>query len=256
MNERGSGYRPLNQPDTPGNSQRNKHIGPLSETGPDVEKIITDIVMSYVSPSVRFLDIACRTGIHLEPLCSRIMHGLLVGIEPSYYNAVSARSTVSACNRAVIVRGSPFRLPFRDNFFNIITCRMSSVSIREVYRILDTNGWFIHKGPGPDYNIEMKDVFRDRYIFRPYDKFTNQEWKALCADNAKKLGFDYFHIDEYLCYAYYNAAGFIEYLETSAAVENFDRKKDRALVNEIANKYNTDKGIRISRQLYLMRARK
>lgn len=256
MNERGSGFRPLHQPDSPENSKSHNHIGPLEETGPDVEKIISDIVMSYVSPSVRFLDIACRTGTYLEPLCSRIMHGLLVGIEPSCDNALAARNIVSTCNRAIIVRGSVLKLPLRNNFFNIITCRMSSVSIREVYRILDTNGWFIHKGPGPDYNVEIKDVFKNRYVFRPYDKFTGLDWKALCADNAKKLGFDYFHVDEYLCYAYYDPAGLTEYLEMVPVVENFDRDKDRAHVNEIANKYNADKGIRISRQLYLIRARK
>ena len=133
---------------------------------------------------------------------------------------------------------------------------MSSVSIREVYRVLDTNGWFIHKGPGPEYNIEIKDIFKSRYVFRPYDKFAVQDWKTVCSDNAKKLGFDYFHIDEYLCYAYYNTAGLTDYLEMVPVVENFSKEKDGVLVNEIANKYNTDKGIRISRQLYLIRARK
>lgn len=255
MNERGSGSRPLND-DSTGNIKHRQYIGPLEETGPDVEKIITDIVMSYVSPSVRFLEISCRTGTHLEPLCSRIIHGLLVGIDPSSDNTLTAKKVVSACSRAVIIRNNAFKLPFRGHFFNIITCRMSSVSIREVYRVLDTNGWFIHKGPGPDYNVEIKDVFKNRYVFRPYDKFAGQDWKALCGDNAKKLGFDYFHVDEYLCYTYYDAAGLSEYLEMVPVVDNFDRKKDSALISEIANKYHADKGIRISRQLYLIRARK
>ncbi len=254
MNEYHTGARPSNQPEKP--KKNPTHIGPLAETGPDVEKIITDIVMSYVSPSVRFLDIACRTGNHLVPLCSRIMHGLLVGIEPLSNNVPVARNAVSTCERAIIVKGSTFHLPFKNDFFNIITCRMSPVSIREVFRILDINGWFLHKGPGPDYNIEIKEIFKNRYVFRPYAKFAEQDWKAVCADNAKKLGFDYFHIDEYLCYAYYDVAGLTGYLEMASVVTDFDREKDAALIADIAKKYKTGKGIRISRQLYLIRARK
>lgn len=133
---------------------------------------------------------------------------------------------------------------------------MSPVSIREVFRILDTNGWFIHKGPGPDFNIEIKETFKNRYVFRPYDKFAEQDWKTVCSDNAKKLGFDYFHIDEYLRYAYYDVAGLTEYLEMTQVVKDFSREKDAALVTDIAKKNKTGKGIRISRQLYLIRARK
>ncbi len=254
MSECHTGARPSNPQGTSGRNPL--RTGPLAETGPDVEKIITDIVMSYVSPSVRFLDIACRTGSHLVPLCSRIMHGVLVGIEPLSNNALVARHAVSVCERAIVVKGSTSHLPFKNDFFNIITCRMTSVSIREVFRILDTNGWFIHKGPGPDYNTEIKETFKDRYVFRSYAKFAEHDWKAVCADNAKKLGFDYFHIDEYLCYAYYDVAGLTGYLETASVVKNFDREKDAALVTGIANKNKTGKGIRISRQLYLMRARK
>jgi SAM-dependent methyltransferase len=255
MNERGSGSRPLRD-DTTGNSRSRQYIGPLEETGPDVEKIITDIVMSYVSPSVRFLDIACRNGIHLEPLCSRIIHGLLIGIDPLREHVFTARRAVATCDRASIVRSSVFKLPFRGHSFNIITCRMSSVSIREAYRVLDTNGWFIHKGPGPEYNIEIKDAFKDRYVFKPYDTFAEQDWKTVCADNARKLGFDYFHIDEYLCYAYYDEQGLTEYLEMVPVVDKFDREKDSVFINKIIQTCKTDKGIRISRQLYLIRARK
>lgn len=226
---------------------------PITVEGPPVRKIFANEASSHITPTTHLLDLCCGAGNFLQQF-SRISHGMLAGIDLSFAMVQKARENTSSFSNVLIVQGDIAYLPFSASTFNLVTCHMAPAEPTEVYRVLTPNGWFIHMGAGFHYNPEIEAVFKERYTFNPYEPM-DKPWKEVLLQDALKAGF-HATISDFTCHVYYTPHGLAEYLETIPVVKDFNSKKDQPYIQKIAQKYSTHKGINITRQFFILKAKK
>ena len=237
------------------NPHKREEVNPVLREGPNIRKIFIDEVLSRITPSVILLDLCCGPGNFLKSLSRKIPDGFLAGIDISPEMLKRARDTIPFSNVA-IVKGDITRLPFSSSIFDMVTCQLGPVIMSETYRVLKHGGWFIYTGVGPRSNKEIQTVFKERYTFNLYESADETTWKDVILRNVHGGGFERIEIVDFLNYAYYTPEGLTGYLRMVPVVREFDRKKDQPNIKNIAQKYKTSKGIRITHQYFMVRARK
>lgn len=237
------------------NPHKKEEVNPILREGPNIRRIFLDEVLSRITPSVILLDLCCGPGNFLKSLFRRIPHGFLAGIDISPEMLERAGDTTPFSNVA-IVKGDITRLPFSSSIFDMVTCQLGPVTMSETYRVLKHEGWFIYTGAGPRSNKEIQTIFKERYTFKYYKSEDEHVWKDVILKNAHEAGFDKIDISDFLNYAYYTPEGLTGYLKAVPVVREFDSKKDKPYIQEIAQKYGTPKGIRITHQYFILKARK
>ncbi|KYK37581.1 MAG: class I SAM-dependent methyltransferase [Theionarchaea archaeon] len=236
-------------------AHKKETITPIVYEGPAVKEIYMREVLSHITPTTRLLDLCCGAGNFLQSLSGTIPHGVTAGIDISSAMVQRARKNTYSLINTIIVQGNITHLPFSSSAFNIVTCRMGPDVITEVYRVLKPEGWFIHMGAGYHYNPEIEAVFSERYTFNPYESLDESTWKETILKDAVKAGF-HAAISDFTRFVYYTPEGLTKYLEMIPVVKEFESKKDQPYIKEIAQKYRTSKGIKITRQYFILKAKK
>ncbi len=230
--------------------------GPIAREGPHAEEIYMKEVFNCVDSTTRLLDLCCGAGNFLHSLSATIPQGILAGIDMSPAMTKKARENTSSLSNVRIIQGDIAHLPFSNSTFHVVACHMAPAEISEVYKVLKPSGWFIHMGAGFTYNPQIKAVFKERYTFSPYKNLDEFSWKKNLLEEASEAGFRTVTVDDFTCTIYYRLGGLTEYLEMIPVVKEFDSEKDYPYLRKIAQKYNTSKGIRITRQYFILRAQK
>lgn len=236
-------------------AHKKERIGPIAYEGPSVEEIYMKEVSSHVTPTTRLLDLCCGAGNFLHSISDAVSNGILTGIDFSPAMVQRARENTSSLSNVVIVQGDITWLPFSSSAFDMVTCRMGPAEPPEVYRVLNPEGWFIHMGAGYHYNPEVKAVFKKRYTFRPYESLDESTWKELILKDVLGAGF-HATISDFTCFVNYTLEGLTQYLETIPVVKEFDSTEDQPYIKEIAQKYRKTRGIKITRQYFILKAKK
>jgi len=215
-------------------------------------------ILSVLKPQMKLLDIGCGTAHIIQELATSSRRSLLVGLDVSPAMVKMAKSNTTGFHNINLVEGDGFRLPFPSCTFDIVTTRLADYSQKEAYRVLRRRGYFFEYSLGPDADKEIKEFFPERIekenFFIPKDL---RNWKQEICEGIIEAGFTVSDIDDFKEANYYeNEEELMDLIEMVPLVRRFDRKKDREKIKELAEKYGSKKGVKITWHYYILMARK
>jgi len=216
------------------------------------------LILSVIKPRMMLLDIGCGTAHIIQELAASNRRSLFVGLDVSPAMLKVAKSNTVKFRNITLVEGDGLRLPFPSGIFDIVITRLADYSQREAYRILRRRGYFLECSLGPDADKEIKEFFPERIerenFFFPRDLRT---WKQEVCEDIGEAGFTVSAIDDYEEANYYETEEeLMNLIEMVPLVREFDREKDGDRIRELAEKYGSKKGVKITWHYYILMARK
>ncbi len=215
-------------------------------------------ILSVLKQQLKLLDIGCGTAHIIQELATRSLGSHLVGLDVSPAMLKMASTNIMGLSNVELVEGDGCSLPFPDGTFNIVITRLADYSPKEAYRILKGNGYFLECSLGPEADREIKEFFPERIekenFFAPKDL---RKWKQEVSERIVEAGFTVSSVEDYRESNYYETEEeLMDLIEMVPLVMNFDRKKDRRKIKELAEKYGSKKGVKITWHYYILMARK
>ena len=215
-------------------------------------------ILSVLKPQMKLLDIGCGTAHIIQELATGNRSSHFVGLDISSAMLKIANTNIMRLFNVELVEGDGFNLPFSDCTFDIVITKLADYSAKEAYRVLGGKGYFLEYSLGPEADKEVKEFFPKRIekenFFFPKSL---REWKQEVCEHIIEVGFIVSNIRGYKEEDYYeNEEELMDLIEMVPLVKNFDRKKDRKKIRELAEKYGTKNGVRITWHYYILMARK
>ena len=215
-------------------------------------------ILHVLKPRMRLLDIGCGTAHIIQELAMRYKSAIFIGLDISPAMLKIASKNTMNLHNVILVEGDGLNLPFPDCSFDIVTVRLAEFSPEEVYRVLKKGGYFLEYEVGPEANKEIVEFFPDRI---EKDNFFIPEclstWKEEVVQKIKNVGFIVESIEDYREKEYYSSEEeLMDLIEMVPLVKDFNRKKDRERISELAEKYKEKNGIKITWHYYIMEARR
>lgn len=222
------------------------------------ESTYVKTIHSMLSPRTKLLDIGCGTGHIINELARRHKDILLTGLDISRAMLeLTAANNVGSPN-VLCVEGNGVHLPFLDCSFDVVITRLAEYATREAFRVLRQDGYFLEYGLGPDADREIREFFSDRLekenFFFPKDL---SEWKKEVCKPVLDAGFVVSSIDEYKEKDHYSDTGtLMDIIEMVPLVRDFDRKKDKHTIEQLADTYKENGGFYTTWHYYIIVAQK
>ena len=215
-------------------------------------------ILSVLKPGMTLLDIGCGTGHIVQELATSCSGVLLIGLDISSAMIEIARSNNSHLPDVLFNIGDGMRLPFSAYSFDIVINRLAEYSVQEAYRVLREGGHFLEYGLGPDADREIKEFFTGRI---ETDSFCMPKamgrWKEEVCEDVADVGFAIESIEDYRAETHYrNEEELMDTIEMVPLVKDFDRSKDRGIVEALAEKYRGKNGITTTWHYCVLKARK
>ncbi len=215
-------------------------------------------ILSVLKQQLKLLDIGCGTAHIIQELATRSLGSHLVGLDVSPAMLKMASTNITGLSNVELVEGDGCSLPFPDGTFNIVITRLADYSPKEAYRVLKGNGYFLECSLGPEADREIKEFFPERIekenFFAPKDL---RKWKQEVSERIVEAGFTVSSVEDYRESNYYETEEeLMDLIEMIPLVRKFDRTKDRRKINELAEKYGSKKGVKITWHYYILMARK
>lgn len=206
---------------------------------------------------MKLLDIGCGTA-HIIQELAKCMNSEFIGLDLSIAMLKIAKSNTGTLQNVSLIRADGYRLPFRDCIIDIVINRLAEHSTQEAYLILKTNGFFLEYGLGPHASEEIAEFFQERIerssFFFPRNP---KRWKKEVSQHVVQAGFTILNMKDYIEDRYYEDENeLMNLIEMVPLVKDFDRGRDRRIVQEVAKKYKNEKGIRIAWHYYVIVAAK
>jgi ubiquinone/menaquinone biosynthesis C-methylase UbiE len=206
---------------------------------------------------MKLLDIGCGTA-HIIQELAKCTNSEFIGLDLSIAMLKIAKSNTGTLQNVSLIRADGYRLPFRDCIIDIVINRLAEHSTQEAYLILKTNGFFLEYGLGPHASEEIAEFFQERIerssFFFPRNP---KRWKKEVSQHVVQAGFTILNMKDYIEDRYYEDENeLMNLIEMVPLVKDFDRGRDRRIVQEVAKKYKNEKGIRIAWHYYVIVAAK
>jgi ubiquinone/menaquinone biosynthesis C-methylase UbiE len=210
-------------------------------------------INAVLKSGMKLLDIGCGTA-HIIQELAKCKNSELLGLDLSAAMLKIAKSNTRSLQNISLIRADGFRLPFRDSIVDVVINRLAEYSPEEAYRVLKTDGFFLRYGLGPRASEEIAEFFQQRIertsFFFPRNP---RRWKKEASQPIVETGFTILSMKDYMENRYYpNEAELMNLIEMVPLVRDFDRVRDRRIIQELAKKYKEKQGIRIIWHYYLI----
>jgi ubiquinone/menaquinone biosynthesis C-methylase UbiE len=215
-------------------------------------------ILSVLKPNMKLLDIGCGTGHIIQKLASMCEDAFLVGLDISPAMIEIARKDSASIPNVRFTLGDGMQLPFLACSFDIVINRLAEYSVKETYRAVCEGGHFLEYGLGPEADKEIKESFPDRIDSESFciPKVMGK-WKEEVCREVIDAGFTIENIEDYKEEEHFqNVEELMDTIEMVPLVKDFDRDKDREIVNALAEKYAVGTGISTTWHYYVLKARK
>jgi ubiquinone/menaquinone biosynthesis C-methylase UbiE len=215
-------------------------------------------ILSVLKPRMRLLDIGCGTAHIIHEMAAHDKSTIFVGLDVSPAMLKIAMSNTIELQNAMLIEGDGSRLPFQDCSFDIVITRLAEYSPREAHRVLRKEGRFFLYGLGPDANKEIVEFFPDRINQENFSFPKNpEEWKEEECKDIRNVGFVVNGVDDYREKEYHQSKEeIVNLIEMVPLVRDFDRERDRKLIDALAEKYEKKRGIKTTWHYFILEARK
>ena len=214
-------------------------------------------VLAALDPAMKLLDIGCGTAHIIQELAASKERSFFLGCDVSTAMIRIAKANAARFHNIRLVKGDGLNLPFPSDTFDIVVTRLAEYSPEEAYRVLRQGGWFFEYGLGPEADREIRECFPRRIERRASSLLETRDWKQEVCEDIVKVGFVVSSVDDYWEADYYESEeDLMDLIEMVPLVRQFDRRKDRAKIEELVETYGSAKGVPITWHYYVLRARK
>ncbi len=220
-----------------------------------------EVIKTYLTPESRLLDVGCGTANKLIPLSSFVKDIVGLDIWKNVQMRKKAATNVreSGNKNITLIQGDSQKLPFPDNNFDILTYMLAPQYAQEAYRVLKPGGFIIIERVGEDDKKNFKEMFGNNSEGHPRglnSEFKTGELAAIYKQDLMNTGFSDITVRSGKWNTWYTHAGLIKLFQAAPDVQDFQTQKDASIVDKIARKYNTSKGILTQQHRYLIIAQK
>ena len=117
------------------------------------------IIREYTRKSDVLLDIGCGTAFKLIQLAGNV--GKIYGLEPNEKMRTKAEENIRLIefSNIALVNEHANEIPFKDNYFDVVTCMVVPHNTAEVYRVLKQNRYAILEKIGESDKLNFKKEF-------------------------------------------------------------------------------------------------
>lgn len=212
-------------------------------------------ILSILTDTMSLLDIGCGTGHIIQGLA--LHNSLLVGMDISPAMLKIARDNTADLRNIIFVQGDGLNLPFYDCTFDVVITRLADYSVEEAYRVLKKGGYFIEYGLGPHADKEIAEFFPERIEEESFFFPETKEWKKEVCESVENAHFFVNSIEDYQEKDYYQSEeDLMDLIEMVPLVKDFDREKDRKIIDDLSKKYRGENGIEITWHYYVVEAQR
>ncbi len=214
-------------------------------------------IRKHIKKSDILLDIGCGTAFKSIQLADGV--NKVYGLEPNKKMRIKARENIrkAEVSNFFLINGRAEKIPFNDNYFDIVTCMVAPHSTSEVYRVLKPNGLAILEKIGDRDKWNFKREFN-------FDEIGPRGQLASCSSGErirfykKEFGkfFSKVSIQNGFWKTYYSMDGLLLLLKQTPTIRNFNSKNDGEALQRIQKKYLTAKGLATRQNRILIIARK
>lgn len=215
-------------------------------------------ILSELKPGSKLCDIGCGTAHVLRALAEHRDDADLIGVDVSRAMLCVAAERCTGFQNINLVLGDGLQLPFREGTLDMLTVRLSEYSPQEAYRVLRSGGHIFEYGLGPNANKEVMEFFPERIeeesFFVPRDP---AGWKEEVCEEIREAGFSVRSVEDYReTELYQSTTEPKDLIEMVPLVQDFDRKRDAARIDDLKRRHGAKNGIPVTWHYYITKAKR
>lgn len=210
----------------------------------DPEEVFKSKIIELASPSKVALDIGCGDGKFTFELAPHFAH--ITGLDNSQelIEVALRKQKETAVDKVNFIFGDAAKTTFVKEGFDLAFNRRGPSFYQEYYRLLKKGGYYLEIGIGEKDCMQIKKIFGRGQNFGGWDNSRLEKDTAEFKNLSLKIVFakDYFYTEYYL-----NEKEMDTFLQGVPLFEDYDSEKDRNNFLTYCKKFQTPKGIELSR---------
>lgn len=218
---------------------------------------LIEIIKSYCKKTDSLLDVGCGTAFKTIQLANCVKS--IYGIDNNEKMLEKAKQNIqdTKIKNIFIANADVQQIPFDDNCFDIATCMVAPHNTKELFRILKSGGYAILEKLGDQDNRNLKNEF-DYNKKRKRGQFADLKEDERAKIYKKEFGglFSEVSIKNEFWKTWYSIEGLYLLLEQTPIIKNFNKKRDKQIIEKIKEKYMTKKRIETLQNRLLIIAKK
>lgn len=215
---------------------------------------IIELIKSRITAeNTSVLDLGTGTGFKLIPLASKNVS--FFGLEISRSMILAAKKNFE-CKNSFAIQGNNFKLPFKNDSFNLVISFLSRWSPAEIARVIKLDGEVLIEWIGCEDKSDFKSFFPDdengprgQYMEFKLDAFIQN------ISESFKPYFNHVEIKNGYWETFYSKDGLIQLLSHTPTIRDFDLNKDKSYLKNAVQKFQTNNGIKLTQNRVLIHAK-
>lgn len=208
------------------------------------EKVFREKLLELARKDKRALDVGCADGRFTLSIAPYFKEVVAIDLSSGMLEAARKLQRGQGVKNVSFEGVDAYNTPYEDASFDLVYSRRGPSRFTEIHRLLKPGGYFVEIEIGEKDTKELKEVFGRGQGFEEWNKPRVEESERKLED----AGFDVLYAEEFLYNEYYQSYEDLDlFLQGVPIFEDFDSEKDSKLLKAYAEKFETGKGIRLSR---------
>lgn len=217
------------------------------------EEVFKKKLIKYGGENKIALDVGCGDGRFTLEIAPYFKKVIAIDLSTGMLKAARTLQKKRGVKNVTFEEVDVYKIPYKNELFDIAWNRRGPSAFSESYRVLKKNGYFIQIGIGEQDCRQIKEIFGRGQNFGRWDEKVLEKNKK----ELEKLGFKVIFAKEYFYTEYYpDYQNLNLFLQGVPIFTDFDSKEDREYLTEYVDKYQTNKGIKLSRHRTVIVARR
>ncbi|UCD03628.1 MAG: class I SAM-dependent methyltransferase [Candidatus Woesearchaeota archaeon] len=193
-----------------------------------------ELVKTYGNRDSFLLDIGTGGGELLLEVANYFRKAYGIDVSPKMIKTANKNLKESKVSNVEFSVADSKKIPFKDEYFDIVICRHAPFYAKEVFRVLKPKGIFITQQVAENDKINIKKVFeRGQSYGEEPGTLMNKYVKEL-----KEAGFRIIREDKFNIIEYYIPGDLVFLLKNTPIVDGIDIKKDYLLLEKLEREHN------------------
>jgi ubiquinone/menaquinone biosynthesis C-methylase UbiE len=217
------------------------------------EEVFKNLLIKYSGKDKNVLDLGCADGRFTIVISSNFKKVVAIDLSKGMLKAARLLQKKEKVENVSFEETNAFKVPYRNNSFDIIYSRRGPTPFNEIYRLLKKDGYFINIEIGEKDTQELKEVFgRGQNYGKWNDNTLQRDQKKL-----KSFGFELIFGKDYFYVEYYPDHHNLDlFLQGVPIFTDYDSEKDRSSLEKYISVCQTKQGIALPRHRIVIVAQK